>query len=87
MDEFERRSRLVSLAYEVLRDMKSPSDEATVEVILSDLSRACLDKAATLPSLEGGPPLEGGPQKGSRKLMTAWPSILRGSRGSGPANR
>jgi hypothetical protein len=67
MDEFERRSRLVSLAYEVLREMKSPSDEATTEVILYDLSRAFFDKAATLP------PLEGGPQKGTRKLTTAWP--------------
>jgi hypothetical protein len=69
MDEFERRSRLVSLAYEVLRDMKSPSDEATTEVILSDLSRAFLEKAATLP------PIDGGPHKGTRELTTAWPYI------------
>jgi hypothetical protein len=69
MGEFERRSRLVSLAYEVLRDMKSPSDEATTEVILSDLSRAFLEKADTLT------PLDGGPHKGTCKLTTAWPYI------------
>jgi hypothetical protein len=56
MDEFERRSRLISLVYEVLQDMKLPSDEATIEAILSDLSRAFLDKAAALSHLEGGPP-------------------------------
>jgi hypothetical protein len=66
MDEFERRSRLISLAYEVLRDMKSPSDEATTEVILSDLSRAFLDKAAALPHLEGPS------HEGTRKSPTAF---------------
>jgi hypothetical protein len=71
MDEFERRSRLVSLAYEVLRDMKSPSDEATTQVMLSALSQAFLDKAAALTNLEGGP------HRGTRKLPTVWPYTLR----------
>lgn len=48
MDEFERRSRLVSLAYEVLRDMEPPADEATTEVMLSALSQAFLDRATAL---------------------------------------
>jgi hypothetical protein len=40
----DRRSRLVSLVYEVLRDMKTP-DEAMDEEMLLFLSRAFLDKA------------------------------------------
>ncbi len=44
-DEYERRSRLVSLAYEVLRDMETPADEATNMTVLSALSRAFFDKA------------------------------------------
>jgi hypothetical protein len=56
MDEYERRSRLVSLAYEVLRDMKTPADEATNMAMSSDLSRAFLDKATALANLEPGAP-------------------------------
>jgi hypothetical protein len=52
MDEHERRSRLVTLAYEVLRDLKTPTDEATNMAICSDLSRAFFDKAAALGILE-----------------------------------
>ncbi len=44
-DEVERRSRLVSLVYEVLRDMETPAEEATNTTVLSALSRAFLDKA------------------------------------------
>ena len=56
MDEYERRSRLVSLAYEVLRDMKTPTDEATNMAMCSDLSRAFFDKAAALGILEAAAP-------------------------------
>ena len=52
MDEYEGRSRLVTLAYEVLRDMKTPTDEATNMVMCSDLSRAFFDKAAALGIIE-----------------------------------
>jgi hypothetical protein len=52
MDEYERRSRLVSLAYEVLRDMKTPVDEATNMAMSSDLSRAFFDKATALANLD-----------------------------------
>jgi hypothetical protein len=43
-NDYDRRSRLVSLAYDVLRDMKVPVD-ATDEAMLSLLSRAFLAKA------------------------------------------
>ena len=43
-NEIDRRSRLVSLAYEVLRDMKTPDDATDVEM-LSLLSRAFSDRA------------------------------------------
>ena len=51
-DEYERRSRLVTLAYEVLRDMETPTDETTNVAVLTELSRACLEKATTLANLE-----------------------------------
>jgi hypothetical protein len=47
-DEIERRSRLVLLVYEVLRDMETPAEEATNTAVLSALSRAFLDKATVL---------------------------------------
>ncbi len=47
-DEIERRSRLVLLVYEVLRDMETPPEEATNTAVLSALSRAFLDKATVL---------------------------------------
>jgi hypothetical protein len=55
-DDLERRSRLISLVYEVLRDMKSPTDEATKMAMFSDLSRAFLDKATALENLETAAP-------------------------------
>jgi hypothetical protein len=55
-DELERRSRLISLVYEVLRDMKSPADETTNMAMFSDLSRAFLDKATALENLEAAAP-------------------------------
>jgi hypothetical protein len=53
-DDFERRSRLISLVYEVLRDMKTPTDEATS--MATDLSRAFSDKATALANLEAAAP-------------------------------
>jgi hypothetical protein len=47
-NEFERRSRLVSLVYDVLRDMETPANEATSTEVLSALSQAFLDKMAVL---------------------------------------
>ena len=44
-DEYERRSRLVSLAYAVLRDMETPADQATNMTVFSALSRAFFDRA------------------------------------------
>jgi hypothetical protein len=51
-DEIERRSRLVLLVYEVLRDMEAPADEATNMEVFSALSRAFLDKAIAQGSRE-----------------------------------
>jgi hypothetical protein len=48
IDELERRSRLVSLVYEVLRDMKTPDSGATSIEVLSALSRAFSDKVVVL---------------------------------------
>jgi hypothetical protein len=48
MDEYERRLRLVSLTYEVIRDMKMPAAEATDEEMFLHLSWASLDKAAAI---------------------------------------
>ncbi len=55
-DEHERRSRLVTLVYEVLRDMESPADDATDMMLFSELSRAFFDKAAALASLKAVAP-------------------------------
>ncbi len=55
-DEIERRSRLISLAYEVLRDMETPADEATNMTVFSALSRAFFDRATTLAALEAEAP-------------------------------
>ena len=53
-DDFERRSRLVSLVYEVLRDMKAPTDDATS--MATALARAFSDKATALANLEAAAP-------------------------------
>ena len=58
-DEYERRSRLVTLAYEVLRDMASPAEEATDMALFSHLSRAFFDKATALSSFEAVAPAAG----------------------------
>jgi hypothetical protein len=51
-DELERRSWLISLVYDVLRDMKTPTEETTSMAVCSDLSRAFLAKARDLENLE-----------------------------------
>jgi hypothetical protein len=61
-DEYERRSRLVSLAYEVLRDMESPSEGTTNMALFSHLSRAFLDKATALANVEDVAPGSRGPK-------------------------
>jgi hypothetical protein len=61
-DEYERRSRLVSLAYEVLREMKPPADDATSMAMCSYLSRAFLDKATALANVEATAPRVRGPK-------------------------
>jgi hypothetical protein len=61
-DEYERRSRLVSLAYEVLRDMESPTEGTTNMAMFSDLSRAFLDKATALANVEDAAPSARGPK-------------------------
>lgn len=55
-DEYERRLRLVLLTYEVLKDMETPTDEATSAAMFSLLSRAFFDKATTLANLEAAKP-------------------------------
>jgi hypothetical protein len=66
-DEVERRSRLVSLVYEVLRDMEAPTDEATSMVFLS---RAFSDKATALANLEAAAPKERKPKLPSSMYST-----------------
>ena len=46
-DDFERRSRLISLVYEVLRDMETPAEAegATEIATLSALSQAFAERA------------------------------------------
>jgi hypothetical protein len=53
-DEHERDLRLVSLTYEVLRDVEMPAGEATDAAVLLHLSRAFADKAAALAAPRGG---------------------------------
>jgi hypothetical protein len=57
-DEIERRSRLVLLAYEVLRDMEAPAEEATSRAVFSALARAFLDKATAEANRETSSPRE-----------------------------
>jgi hypothetical protein len=59
-DDFERRSRLISLVYEVLGGMKTPTDEATS--MATALSQAFSDKATALANLEAAEPKVRGPK-------------------------
>lgn len=61
-DEIKRRSRLVLLVYDVLRDMATPAEEATNAEVFSALSQAFLDKATAQGNCEAAAPRE------SRKL-------------------
>jgi hypothetical protein len=47
-DELDQRSRLISLVYEVLREMQAPAEDATEMAVLSALSRAFTDHAIAL---------------------------------------
>jgi hypothetical protein len=67
-DDPERLSRLVSLVYEVLRDMKAPTDEATS--MATDLSRAFSNKATALANLEAAAPKARKPKLPSRMYFT-----------------
>jgi hypothetical protein len=60
MNEIERRSRLVLLVYEVLRDMETPAEGATNTAVLSALSRAFSDKATAEAKREAAAPRERG---------------------------
>jgi hypothetical protein len=68
-DEYERRSRLISLVYEVLRDMKTPTDDATS--MARDLSRAFSDKATALANLEAAAPRVRGAKLPANMYSTA----------------
>jgi hypothetical protein len=61
-DEYNARSRLVSLVYDVIRDMKMPADGVTDVEILSLISQAFLAKATApaepeLPKAHGSKPV------------------------------
>jgi hypothetical protein len=55
-DEIEQRLRLVLLTYEVLKDMETPTDEATSATLFFLLSRAFFDKATALANFEAAKP-------------------------------
>jgi hypothetical protein len=59
-DESEQHLQLVSLVYEVLRDMKMPADDATDAEVLSLLSQAFFDRATALVEFEAAAPKEHG---------------------------
>ncbi len=55
-DDLYRRSRLISLVYDVLREMESPSEGATERTMCSTLSKAFADKAIGLSDLDAAAP-------------------------------
>jgi hypothetical protein len=55
-DGFERRSWLVSEAYEVLRRMETPVDGASDIAIFLSLSRAFSEEAAAVANFEAAAP-------------------------------
>jgi hypothetical protein len=55
-DDLERRSWLISTAYDVLQRMEAPEDEATDMAIFLALSRAFSDEAVALATLEDAAP-------------------------------
>ena len=68
-NESDQSLRLVSLAYEVLRDMKTPTDDATS--MARDLSRAFSDKATALANLEAAAPRVRGAKLPANMYSTA----------------
>jgi hypothetical protein len=86
-NESDQSLRLVSLAYEVLRDMKTPDDDATDQEMLSLLSQAFFDKATALAKLEPAAPAAPKERRGT--IMFSKPddvgmSLLRRSSLSAP---
>ena len=76
-DEYGRRSRLVSLTYDVLRSVKTPADGATDLEICSDLYRAFFDKATVLANLEAALGMRG-------KSRTPMPTLGTGAQSARP---
>ena len=62
VDDFERRSRLICLVYDVLQNMETQANEATDCATFSALSRAFSDKANGVAKLEADA-FEGGEVK------------------------
>jgi hypothetical protein len=73
-DEIERRSRLVFLVYEVLRDIEAPAEEMTNTAVLSALSRAFLDKATAQANREAAAPKERSKER-SKLVMFSSPTL------------
>ena len=69
-DDFERRSRLICLVYDVLQNMETPANEATDCAMFSALSQAFSDKANGVAKLEADALEEGevksAPRRSSR---------------------
>jgi hypothetical protein len=55
-NELDQRSRLISLVYEVLREMETPTEGATEMAMCSAISRAFSDHAIALLDLETAAP-------------------------------
>jgi hypothetical protein len=51
-DDFDLRSRLISLVYEVLRTFETPAEGATETATCAALSRAFSEKAIALANLD-----------------------------------
>jgi hypothetical protein len=51
-DDYERRSRLICLVYDVLQNMETPANEPTDSAMCSALSQAFSDKANGVAKLE-----------------------------------
>ncbi len=70
-EEYERRLRLVLLTYEVLKDMETPTDEATSAAMFFLLSRAFFDKGDHPGRTSKPPSLRGEePTRASRRAST-----------------
>jgi hypothetical protein len=68
-DDFDRRSRLISLVYEVLRTMETPAEGANETATCAALSRAFSEKAIALANLDAAA-LKTGPKPPRPKQRT-----------------